>query len=275
MRRVAHGGAVLLLVALATLAPVATSAGAQARPEALPDARALVARHDSLVGGRAALEVHQSMRLIGTLTIAAAGIDAPLEMLKRRPAQYIFRAAIPQLGEIVQGYDGATAWMMQPGQGARILAGEDSARMAEQADFFGDLHDLSKFSTVETVDETDFFGVRAFKVRFTRPTGEIVYEYFHTVTGLSAGSSVSANSVLGVRETITVLAEYREFEGVRIATRIVQRQPEYESVVRIVMVEFDRLDAAALAPPEAVQVLLDRTNVPASQDTSSTRPETQ
>ena len=267
-----HRSARLVGRIVATLA-AALAAGLVAFPlgaqtPTLPDARTLVARHDSLVGGRAALEVHQSMRLLGTFTIAAAGIDAPLEMLKRRPNQYIFRAAIPQLGEITQGFDGQTAWSMQPGQGARILTGAAAARMAESADFFGDLHDLTKFVSVETVEETDFFGVRVYKVRFTRETGEVVHEYFSVASGLSAGSSVEVGTAVGRQESITVLAEYREFEGVRIASRIVQRQPEYESVIRIVMVEFDRLTAAALAPPEEVQALLNRAIVPASDSTS-------
>ncbi len=252
---------------LVLVAPIARAVGSQ--PGTLPDARVLVARHDSLVGGRAALEAHQSMHLIGTLTIAAAGIDAPMEILKRRPNQYLFRTAIPQLGEMAQGFDGTTAWSVRPGQGAQVLSGEAAAQMVESADFFGDLHDLGKFASVETVEETDFLGVRAYKVRFTRRTGGVVHEFFNVASGLSAGSSVELRTPLGRQESVTVLAEYREFGGVRIATRIIQRQPEYESVIRIVAVEFDRLSAAALAPPPEVQALLDRAIVPAPDSTSS------
>jgi hypothetical protein len=255
---------------VAMICPAFASLGAQA--SALPDARVHVARHDSLVGGRAALEAHQSMHLMGTLTIAAAGIDAPLEILKRRPNQYVFRTVISQLGEMVRGFDGTNAWSVQPGQGPRLLSGAAAAAMAESADFFGDLHDLSKFASVETVEETDFFGVRAYKVRFTRPDGEVVHEFFNVSSGLSAGSSVEISTPVGRQESITVLAEYREFEGVRIASRIVQRQPEYESVIRIVVVEFDRLTAAALGPPPEVQALLDRAIVPVP-DTTTTSPD--
>lgn len=255
-------------VALLALSLIGQRAGAQM----LPAAALLVARHDSLVGGRAALEAHQSMRMLGSFTIAAAGIDAPLEILKRRPNQYVFRAAIPEFGDVMQGFDGTTAWAVQPGQGATVLSGPAAARIAEQADFFGDLHDLSRFSSVETVERTDFFGVLTFKVRLTRPTGEVLYEYFNAATGLSAGASTSASSPVGPQENITVFAEYQDFGGVRLASRVVQRQPQFEIVIRIVAVEFDRLDDAAMAPPDAVRELLGRSIVPPPPSPSNPPP---
>jgi len=259
-------------LALFSIALVAWSGSARA--QVLPRAEVLIARHDSLVGGRAALEAHQSMRLMGNFTIPAAGIDAPLEVLKRRPNQYVFRTSIPQLGDVMQGYDGTTAWSVQPGVGARILSGDEAARIAEQADFFGDLHDLSRFSSVATVEETLFHGARVYKVRLTRHSGEIVHEYFSIETGLSAGGSTSTNSPAGPQETTTILAEYREFGGVRLATQIVQRSTQFESVIRIVLVEFDRLDAAAMAPPDTVRRLIGpaRLSPEVAPSPTSTRP---
>jgi hypothetical protein len=245
---------------LAALPLAAAAAGAQT--PALPDAAVLIARHDSMVGGRAALEAHQSLKMIGTFTIAAAGIDAPLEVLRRRPDRYVFRTAIAELGDVMQGYDGSTAWTVQPGQGAQILTGEAAARLAEQADFFGDLHDLSRFSSVETVGETDFYGIRAYKVRLTRASGDVLHEYFNVETGLSAGSTSTTDTPAGPQEITTVLGEYRDFGGLLLASRVVQRQPQYEVVIRIVMIEFDRLDEAALAPPAEVRALLERRDLP-------------
>lgn len=257
-------------IAQFTLIAAALSAGS-AKAQTLPTAEDLIARHDSLVGGRAALEAHSSMRMIGTFTLAAAGIDAPLELLKRRPNQFVFRAAIPQLGDVAQGYDGSTAWSVQPGQGARILTGEAAAQMAERADFFGDLHDLTKFASVVTVAETEFHGVPVYRVRLTRHSGEIVHEYFNRATGLSAGGSTTTESATGPQESTTILAEYREFGGVRIATRIVQRTAQIETVIRIIVVEFDQLEATAMIPPDAVRQLIQATIVP-PVPTPSTRP---
>jgi hypothetical protein len=241
-----------LLGALVPLALAASGLAAQS----LPDAQALIARHDSLVGGRVALESRTSMRLMGTFTLAAAGIDAPLEILKRRPDQYLFRTSLGPMGDIQQGYDGATAWAVQPGQGAMLLTGEQGAQIAEQADFFADLHDLTRFTALETVRDTTFEGKRAFEVQLTRTDGNVMREFFDVVTGLSLGSTVSVETPMGPRTATVTYADYRDFEGLRMATRIVQRNAQFEVVLTIVAVEFDRVTAEDVALPEAVKALI-------------------
>lgn len=235
-----------------TLLLLAAPLGAQG----LPTAQSLAARHDSLVGGRATLEAHQSVRMIGSFSLAAAGIDAPLEILKVRPNKYLFRTSMGQLGELLSGYDGRTAWVIQPGQGPVILDGEQAAQVAEQGDFFGDLHDTTKFESMETLEETEFEGRRAYKVRLARPNGTVVHEYFDVATGLSAGGSMSVPTPLGPMEMVTVLSDYREFGGMRVATRVVQKNPQFEVVLSIVSVEFDTIDPSAVALPESVKALV-------------------
>jgi hypothetical protein len=90
----------------------------------------------------------------------------------------------------------------------------------------------------------------------------VLHEYFNVETGLSAGSTSTTDTPAGPQEITTVLGEYRDFGGLRLASRVVQRQPQYEVVIRIVMIEFDRLDEAALAPPAEVRALLERRDLP-------------
>jgi len=220
---------------------------------ALPDARALVATHDSLVGGRAAYAPHRSMRTIGTFEFPLAGITAPLEVIKVRPDRLFVRISIPNFGDVMQGYDGVTAWAMQPNNPAQILDGLMASRLIEQATFAGELHDLSRFSSVETVADTTFQGVRVFKVKLTRPTGDIVFEYFNPVTGLSAGGSAQVVTPDGPIESITIFADYKQFGALRLASRVIQRQPGTETILSIVAVEFDTMDTTATIAPEAVR----------------------
>ena len=83
-------------------------AASPAYAQTLPSARELAARHDSLVGGRALLETRQSVRMLGSFTLAAAGIEAPLEILKVRPNKYLFRTSLGMMGDILSGFDGTT-----------------------------------------------------------------------------------------------------------------------------------------------------------------------
>lgn len=222
----------------------------------MPSASALIARHDSLVGGRAVLETRTSMRMVGTFTLAAAGIEAPLEILKIRPNQYLFRTTLGQFGEMLQGYDGKTAWAVQPGQGAMLIPADQAATVAEQADFFADLHDTTRFSAMETVREAEFEGKKAWEVKLTRKNGGVLHEYFDVATGLSLGGTTTVQTPDGPLQSTAVYSDYKAFDGLRIATRIVNRNPQFDIVLSIVTVEFDKVDPAAVAPPEAVKALL-------------------
>lgn len=224
--------------------------------QGLPAPQALAARHDSIVGGRAALEGRRSMRMVGSFTIPDAGIEAPLEILKLRPNKYLFRSTLGPMGELLSGYDGTNAWAVQPGAGAMLMQGESARQLADQADFFGDLHDYSRFATVETLDEAEFDGRRVHRVRMVRASGDTLMEFFDAATGLTAGSETSVETPMGRMKTTSIVGDYRDFNGLKIATRLEQRNPQFRVVITIASVEFDTLDEAAVDPPESVKALI-------------------
>ena len=61
---------------------------------------------------------------------------------------------------------------------------------------------------------------------------------------------------MGRMETTSIVGEYKDFGGLKVATRIEQRLPQYSLVIRIREVEFDTVDEAAIAPPESVRALI-------------------
>ena len=231
---------------------VSTGASAQGRPTP----QALIARHDSLVGGRAAFDAHQSVRLTGTFGVPMVGLEGPLEILKFRPDRFLLRATLGPLGELLSGFDGRTGWSVQPGQGPRVMAGPEAAMLAAQADFFADLHDLAQFSALETLADTTFEGRPVFPVRLQRATGEVVVEFFDRETGLSAGSRVVVQGPQGEMEVLGILADYRRFGPVQLPTRRIQRTAMLETVLTIRDVAFDGVSAADVSPPASVQALI-------------------
>ena len=241
-----------LLTLAVGLAPVAELRAQQA----LPTPQALAARHDSLVGGRAALEGYRSVRMQGTLAVTAMGLEAPLEILKVKPDRYLFRAQLGPMGELLSGFDGAHAWAIQPGMGPTLVTGAEGRLIQDQADFFADLHDLSRFDRVETVDQTTFEGRPTYRVRMTRPTGEVLTEYFDVETGLSAGVSASVSGPMGPMELVSVFQGYQRFGGVQRPTRTIQRNPQFETLLTISAIEFDGVSEEAVATPAAVRALI-------------------
>jgi hypothetical protein len=157
---------------------------------------------------------------------------------------------------MVSGYDGKNAWAVQPGQGPIVFTGEQAAALAEQADFYASFKDLSRYESVETLDETDFEGKRAYRVRITRKNGEVLTEYYDVATGLSLGGVSAIETPQGKVESTTVFAEYQQFGTLRLASRIIQRNSQYEVILVVKEVKFDTLNEADAAPPEAVKALI-------------------
>jgi hypothetical protein len=203
------------------------------------------------------------MRIVGEMTIPMAGIEAPFEILKRKPNAYYFRSSLGAIGEMHQGFDGTTAWAIAPGQPPMLLEGQMKSQVTKQADFFADLHDSSRFVRAETTGEVDFEGRRVYEVRLTRPDSSEVTEYFDVSTGLSAGGISSAESPLGgAVQQVSIFTDYKEFDGFRFATRIVQRNPQFEVILSIRLVEFGTVDSAAVALPASVKPLVQPAIVP-------------
>jgi hypothetical protein len=250
VRQLSSAVLVSCVSALAVFTPMA------AQSQALPTPQQLAARHDSLIGGRAALEARKSVRMVGTFAIPAAGIEAPVEINKLRPNKYLFRTELGPMGEILSGYDGTRAWQIQPGQPPAILDGAAADQIKEQGDFFGDFHDFTRFTSAETVDQTTVDGRKVYRVKMVRPNGDAVMEHYDVETGYSIGGTMSVATPMGAMETTFSYTDYKTFGGMQFATRVMQRNPQFEIIISIASVEFDTLDDAAVAVPEAVKALI-------------------
>ena len=210
-------------VPAASVPAASTPASTPSASTGQPSASELIARHDSLVGGRAAFEGLTSMRLTGTFGVPMVGLEAPLEIVKVKPNRFLLRATLGPMGELLTGHDGTTAWSIQPGQGPRILQGAEAAMMASQADFFADLHDLNQFTSLTVLPTERFEGREAYPVRLVRRTGEVLTEYFDAATGLSAGVRTSVEGPQGAMEIVAVLADYQRFGALLLPTTRLQR----------------------------------------------------
>ncbi len=238
------------VASLAFLAPAALAA------QDLPDAKALLAKHEAAMGGRAALDKHSSMLQTGTLSIGAMGIEGPLKIYRAKPNKFLFSVSLGPIGEQLRGYDGTVAWQIQPQQGPSVLSGAEAEAAKQQADFFADLGDASRFKEVATVGLVDFEGRKAWKVKGTTVSGSEVQVMFDAETGLQAGAISSQESPMGKVEITQVISEYKDFGGVKFPTKTVQRLPQVEITLTITDVTFDSVDAAVFNLPDAVKALV-------------------
>jgi hypothetical protein len=240
-----------LLSALAVAGLVPTVASSQA----LPDGKELLAKHVAAIGGRDAMDKHTSLHMSGTFSMAAMGIEGPVHMYRAKPALFLQQITLGSFGEMTSGYDGTTAWSVNPMAGASVLSGEPAAQMKQQADFFSDYPELTKYTTIETVAAEDFEGRKCFKVKLVRAdgTGEAM-QFFDVETGLASGMMRTMdNPQMGKIEITVVMADYKDQGGVKMPTKITQKTPQGDVVLTFTSYEWDKVETKLFDLPDAVK----------------------
>lgn len=244
------------LVRKVTLAALAFGAVARAGAQALPEPKVLMDKHNAAIGGRAAIDKHTSVHFTATMSLdGMGGAVASMDLYRSKPNKLVQKINIPQLGDVLQGYDGTVAWTTNPMAGAQLIQGDAASSVKNNADFFANLQDPSNYSSARTVGIADWEGRKCYKVQLVRD-GREGFEYFDAETGLLAGISGSTPTPQGNIEVTTVLAEYAEWGGLRLPKKIVQKGGQGGATITFTSAEFDNVDAAMFDLPPAVKALV-------------------
>ena len=97
-----------------------------------PTAQAVFDKHAAAVGGVPAFKAATARTEVGTADITFAGVSAGYER-KVSGGKMIMTIDVAGFGQVVQGFDGTTAWAMDPQQGARKMDAATSADAASRA----------------------------------------------------------------------------------------------------------------------------------------------
>ena len=239
-------------LALALVAPAAAAQGT-----ALPSAESLVARHVAAIGGEQAVRAHSSMRMKGTFELAAAGLKGDLTVVSAAPNRNALTIDIPGLGQLRSGYDGSTGWEFNPMVGARLLEGEELARVAEEADFHGgSLRRQTGITGRQTVERTVLGGTPCYRVKVTWKSGRESHECYAVDGGLLVALQSTYVGPMGRIETTQLLDDYETFGGIRHPTVLRQQMMNAEQVLTVTSVEYDTVAADEFTPPAAIRTLM-------------------
>jgi hypothetical protein len=214
-----------------------------------PTAQQILARHEVAVGGRKALEAHSSIRITGIVIIPVANARGSIEIVRAKPNRFVEKLSLTGLGEMYKGFDGKTAWVLEP-QGAALLTDADAESVRRQADWYHEFA-TTQASRGARVDSADFEGQAAWMLTYASGLGDEVRSYFSQQTGLRLGETTH----MGVGNTTIVYGAYREFGVIRMPTTITTRSVSGEMHTSIVTVEFDKVPASAFALPPAVKAI--------------------
>ena len=259
---VIHPSSLLLCLGLLAAAGAAVqgsqapAASAVPKPAALPSAAEVLQRYRAAIGGDAAMKKHTARTEIGSFEISGQGMKGDLKVVAQAPDKMHQWITLPGLGSIEQGFDGSIGWSIDPAVGPRLLEGKELDQLKYAADFYQELHDPAKYSSMTVVSRGPFEGEDCYEVKLVRTSGFELTEFFSTKTGLMAGVKMSATMQMGSVPVMTTLGEYKPFGGVLTATMSHQKMMGLESVMTINSVSFDPVDPKAFDLPPQIAALV-------------------
>lgn len=255
MRKILRTGLTLPLLSVLALAPL----GAREAPQsaaALPAARALIDGYIKAMGGREAVLAQTSVRATGTFSIPASGLTGTVEVLRAKPNKFLQKQSMPGIGEIVEGFDGTIGWTISPLTGPALLEGKQLEQTKFYADFFEDLKQSDRYTSMTTVEKTTFEGRPVYKVKLVTKDGNEDFEFYDVETGLKAGEISTRDSPMGALQTTTAFSDYKKFGNLLHPATTKMSAMSIQMVMTIATVEYGTVDPSAFTVPPQIKALI-------------------
>lgn len=238
----------VLLVGVLWLTSVAVSAAA------MPTVQQIVDRFVEEIGGREEILKRRSMRVMGTWEVQ--GMSGEFELLRAAPNKQLLRIELGATGDILNGYDGKVAWTKSPMTGARLPEGAEASQAAEEADFYGTLHDARKYKSTKCLGRKEFDGRGCYEVRLVTLSGREITEYYDVENGLLAGTRTLQISPGGKSEVVVKFKEYRRWKQLLHATRVEVEAVSGTQTLVVKSVQYDSVPSSAFELPPDVRALV-------------------
>ncbi len=181
----------------------------------------LIESYIAALGGLETIRSVESMQLTGEVEMLSFGMTMPLTITQKRPSKVHIRVEVPAMGsEVINAYDGETAWENNPMQGGiQKMAGERARDMKERADMDGFLVDYeAKGYAVHYVGEEEVNGSNTKKLRVMRPDSSEMFVFLDAESFLQVKiEAEGTNPMTGARaKKETFLMDYRDVDGMMI-----------------------------------------------------------
>jgi len=242
----------------ASLTMLVTAPVAAQAPAALPPAKDLIAKFVTATNGSAVMAKHQSVRSKGRFELPAAGMSGDLEISQARPNKTMMRITVSAIGQIEQGFDGTTAWSINPMQGPRVLTGRELDAIREESSFGTSSRQGPNVTSAETVEKTEMNGEPCYKVKMVWKSGRETFDCYSVASGLLIASQGKQESPMGTIDVTNLISDYKDFGGQKVATRLTQQVMGNEQVLIINSVDYDVADPAVFEMPAAIKALVEK-----------------
>lgn len=224
----------------------------------LPSAEEIIADYLGAIGGAEAIRAHSSVQARGTMEMVGQGMEirGEVRMYGAAPNKSLLVMSFPDEGfETKMGYNGEVAWALDPMTGGRFLQGDELQQIVDEADYYSELHDPSKFQSLETLGLTEYAGRAAYQVKLVYISGREVFEYFDEENGLLLGvENPKRYSQTGETNARTLFSEYQQFGDMMVPTTLIQVLGSGEAVqIKFTAFEYDNVDPSIFDLPASIR----------------------
>ena len=235
------------------MAVAATAASAQG--PTLPPAASLVAKYAAAIGAPAFLSA-KAIITKGGMSMPAAGMNATFQMTQLSPNMMNMVTTIPGMGDVTVGFDGTTAWAVDPMQGPRILSGKELDQTKDDADRRTMIRQPDMFTSMETLKDTTMNSERCYLVKLMSKSGRETYDCYSATSGLIVASKSTQKTAMGDIPVVSLMSDYKKFGDITVATKTVMELMGQQQILTISSVEVSNAAGVTIVPPAAIQALV-------------------
>ena len=228
----------------------------------LPTASDIFTKSIAAIGGEAAIRKHTSMVTKGTLSMPGVGMSGKLEILTLAPNKILTIMEFPGVGKITQGFDGTVGWSINPMQGPSLIEGSMLEELKKSSDMYKDLDPSKIWSKAETKGAVNFGGVPCYEIAVTGGPGDGAL-YYEIQSGLTRGMMLTVESPMGKMPATTMMSDYKDFDGVKIATRTDVEAMNMKQVLVVESVDYKSIDPSLFNLPPEIKALVGAVPSPA------------
>ncbi len=170
------------------------------------------------IGGEENWKKITSMKMTGSSSMQ--GLDVAVSIQSMAPAFFRMEMNI-QGKQLVQAFDGETAWMINPFAGGEepTKLDEEQSKQFKKQKFQDEFIDYAgKGHTVELDGTEEVDGTETYKIKMTKKEGDVVFYFFDTenFVPIMVRGFVDAGPAKG-QATETFMSDYQEVDGLMIA----------------------------------------------------------
>lgn len=209
------------------------------------------------IGGKELISSIDSTKVSGTISVPMAGLSGSMDMQNKQPGMMLMVVDIAGFGKQETGFDGEVGWSSDPMSGPRLMTEEEISGLNEQADPAAALKFREQYPTIEYGGETNFEGAKAHKIKLVDENGDETYQYYNVSSGMMVGQESTQASPMGELNVMTLMSEYKEFGGMKMPTKIVQKMGPQQVIIEIKTVEMNNVDESVFELPAAIKAMVE------------------